>query len=276
MGKQGWSLMFLYCLALLGKELLCCFSSEFFSPWIFQSRSDRSSPSLDHKRFRTAEIVGTEDSASGKSSLGECFSGLIWDWKSFLRRLSRVGHPEGDVHGGPAQPFWRGGSKGEKGEGNRGKIRPLYEILSILLPAGSFRWVVAGNGRVGVGRQRPNHTRWGGNSTLGDLAMGVRWVCWQQEIQKSGQPGSDGKLLQDCKSQRGWGALSEQGRCGGERCVKSELPSEDRWTSHGKREARKVGMPQKTGHLVRGVGELCCYFFCKAGILSLILCHGFC
>lgn len=27
----------------------------------------------------------------------------------------------------------------------------------------------------------------------GELAVGVRWVCWQQEMQKPGQAGSDGK-----------------------------------------------------------------------------------
>lgn len=35
--------------------------------------------------------------------------------------------------------------------------------------------------------------RWVEAVPWGGLAMGARWVCWQQEIQKSGQPGSDGK-----------------------------------------------------------------------------------
>lgn len=49
----------------------------------FPEQTDRSSdsPSLDHFRFGSAEIAGTEDSAAGKSSLSECFSGLVWSGK---------------------------------------------------------------------------------------------------------------------------------------------------------------------------------------------------
>lgn len=201
-----------------------------------------------------------------------------------------MGDSELNIYGGTAQHVVINISGVEglqrNGEGNRGRIE-LCKVLSILLPAGLFHSLVAGNGEWDLaGRaceELPLLTsrahEVGGNSALGGLAMGARWVCWQQETQKSGQPGSDGKphsaTAAGLQITERRGALGEQGRCAGERCVKSELPSEDRWTSHRKREARKMGMPQKTCHLVRGAAAFRCCFFCKVGILLLILSHGF-
>lgn len=53
--------------------------------------------------------------------MSQCFSGLAWVWESFLR-LSRVGGPELDVHGGTAQSTIMGlpGVKSLQGQVRRG------------------------------------------------------------------------------------------------------------------------------------------------------------
>lgn len=155
----------------------------------------------------TAKVVGAEDSAAGKSSLSQCFSGLAWVWDSFLR-LSRVGGPELDFHGGTAQGTIIGlpGVKSlqgqvrrgtEEGFGHSAKFSPssCQQDYSIWLWQGMGEGNSAGRAceelTLPASRAQPHEV--GGSSALGGLAMGARWVCWQQEIQKSGQPGSDGK-----------------------------------------------------------------------------------
>lgn len=107
-----------------------------------------------------------------------------------------MGGSELDVCGGTAQHVvirlpGVGDLQGS-GERNRERIGTLWKVLSTLLPAGLSHLVMAG-GAHPADIQGTDPTGWVEAVPWGGLAMGVGWVCWQQEMQKSGQPGSDGK-----------------------------------------------------------------------------------
>lgn len=225
------------------------------------------------------------------------FSGLIWTWETFISELSRAGAPELDAPGDTTQQdsinppsvttrkvysgkTWtsepRGGERRKDAAALQNYLHPpASRIISLGFgrargaddrsSAGRARGAHAAN----MPKRRPHETGGGWKRVPWGPAMDGRWVCQRQKIQKSGRPRDDGKphsvtAAQVYKSQSAWRLQSEQGGCGGWRCVKSKLPSEDRRTSRRKGKARKVEVQQKTCRLVRNVGAFCSDFFCKA------------